>query len=74
MTTERNSVRVALEALLLLIYEWNLCPIPGTDISRSLVAVGRKFAFLIDFSMDKHRKLTSSLPRTVESDSKDLAK
>ncbi len=74
MTNECNFVCVALEALLLLIYAWNSCPVPGTDISRSLVAAGHEFAFLIDFSMDKHRELTSSLPCTVESYSKDLAK
>ena len=54
MCNERNSVRVALECLLLLLYAWNSCPVPGTDISRSLVAVGREFAFPIDFSSGKH--------------------
>ena len=33
MTNERDSIRVALEAILLLIYAWNSCPVPGTDIS-----------------------------------------
>ncbi len=41
MCNERNSNRIALEAILLLIYAWNLCPVPGTDISRSMVVVGR---------------------------------
>jgi hypothetical protein len=54
MTNERGSIRVALEANLLLIYAWNSCSIPGTDILRSLVAVGRKFAFPIDYSAGKH--------------------
>jgi hypothetical protein len=40
MTNERNSVCDALEAILLLLYAWNSYPIPGTDISRSLVAAG----------------------------------
>jgi hypothetical protein len=48
------------------------CPIPGTNISRSLVAVGREFAFPIDYSTNKHWELTSS-PSSVESYSKDLA-
>ncbi len=39
---------------------------------RSLVAVGRKFAFLIDYSSGKHWQLTSS-PATVELYSKQLA-
>jgi hypothetical protein len=54
MTNERDSVRIALEAVLLLLYAWNSCPIPGTDISRSLVAVSREFAFPIDYSTNKH--------------------
>ena len=32
MTNERDSVRVALELLLLLLYAWNSCPVPGTEI------------------------------------------
>jgi hypothetical protein len=72
MCNERDTVRVALESLLLLLYAWNSCPVPGTDISRSLVAVGREFAFPIDFSTGKHWQLTSS-PATVESYSKQLA-
>jgi hypothetical protein len=72
MTNERRTVPVALESLLLLVYAWNSCPVPGTDISRSLVAVGREFAFPIDYLSSKHWELTSS-PATVESYSKDLA-
>jgi hypothetical protein len=72
MTNERGTVRVALESLLLLLYAWNSCPVPGMDISRSLVAVGREFAFPIYYSSSKHWELTSS-PATVESYSKDLA-
>ncbi len=72
MCNERDTVRVALESLVLLLYAWNSCPIPGTNISRSLVAVGRKFAFPIDYSSGKHWQLTS-LPDTVDTDSKQLA-
>jgi hypothetical protein len=72
MTNEQESIQVALEAILLLIYAWNSCPIPRTDISHSLVAVGRKFAFPIDYSSRKHWELVSS-PRTVRTYSKDLA-
>ena len=70
MCNERDSVRVALEAILLLLYAWNSCPVPGTDISRSLVAVGREFTFPIDFSSGKHWELTSS-PSTVVSYSRE---
>jgi hypothetical protein len=72
MCNKRDTVRVALESLLLLLYAWNSCPMPGTNISCSLVAVGRKFAFLIDYFTGKHWQLMSS-PATVESYSKQLA-
>jgi hypothetical protein len=64
MCNERGSVRVALEAILLLLYTWNSCLVPGTDISCSLVAVGREFAFPIDFSTNNYWEL-ASLPSTV---------
>jgi hypothetical protein len=57
---------MALEALLLLLYAWKSCHVPGTDISCSLVAIGCKFAFLIEFSTGMHQELTSS-PTTVNS-------
>jgi hypothetical protein len=66
MINERDSVRVALEAILLLLYAWNSFPFPGTDISQSLVAVGHEFAFPIDYSTNKHWELTSS-PLSMES-------
>jgi hypothetical protein len=73
MTNERDSVRVAMEAILLLLYAWNSAPIPGTDLSRCFVALGREFQFPIDFSANKHFELTSS-PSTISSYSRDLAK
>ena len=72
MCNECDSIRVALEAILLLLYAWNSCPVPGTDISRSLVAVSREFAFPINFSSGKHWELTSSAI-TVVLYSKELA-
>ncbi len=72
MCNERDTVCIALKCLLLQLYAWNSCPAPGTDISRSLVAVGCEFAVPIDFSSGKHWQLTSS-PATVESYSNDLA-
>jgi hypothetical protein len=72
MCNEQDLVRVALEAILLLLCAWNSCPIPGTDISRSLVAVGWEFAFPIDFSNGKHWELTLSAS-TVVTYLKDLA-
>jgi hypothetical protein len=65
MCNEWDSVWVALGAILLLLYVWNSCPVPGTDISRSLLAVGRKFVFPIDFSSGKHWEQTSSASTVV---------
>lgn len=45
----------------------------GMDISRSMVAVGREFAFPINFSKNAHITLTTSSPKSVTSYSKDLA-
>ncbi len=72
MTNERDSIHVALEAILLLLYAWHSCSIPSTDISQSLVAVGCEFAFPINYFTNKHWELTSS-PISVESYPKDLA-
>jgi hypothetical protein len=72
MCNERDSVWVALKAILLLLYAWNSCPVPGADIARNLAAVGREFAFPIDFLSGKHCELTSSAS-TVVSYLKDLA-
>jgi hypothetical protein len=71
MTNERDSVRVAMEAILLLLYAWNSSPIPGTDLSRCFVALGREFQFPIDFSANKHFELTST-PPTIASYSREL--
>jgi hypothetical protein len=72
MCNERDLVRIANEAILLLLYAWNLCPIPGTDISCSLIAIGRKFAFPINYFSGKHWELTSS-PSTAITYSKEHA-
>jgi hypothetical protein len=45
MTNKRDSTRIALKGILLLIYAWNSCPVPGTNISRSLVAAHSQLTF-----------------------------
>jgi hypothetical protein len=72
MCNKRDSNTVTLEAILILIYAWNSCPDPGTNISRCLIAVRQEYAFPIDFSVGKHAELYSA-PGTVMSYSKDLA-
>ncbi|KAL3786998.1 hypothetical protein HJC23_005509 [Cyclotella cryptica] len=71
-TNERGLIRTADEAILLLLYAWNSAPIAGTDLSRSLVAVGREFRFPIDISATKHLELVST-PAAVKSYAKDQA-
>ncbi len=61
MTNKRNSVRIAHEAILLVLYVWNSCPILGAIISHSLAAVGCKFAFPINYLTNKHWELTFPL-------------
>jgi hypothetical protein len=72
MMNEQDSNLIALEAILLLIYAWNSCPVTGTDISRCMVAIRQEFSFPIDFSTSKHTELYST-PGTVESYSRQLA-
>ncbi len=43
MTNECNSVQVAMEAILLLLYAWNSAPIPGTNIFCHFVALDHEF-------------------------------
>ncbi len=61
-----------MEAILLLLYAWNSAPIPGTDISRCFVALGREFQFPINFSANKHLERIST-PASATSYSRDLA-
>ena len=52
-TNERSSNRTYVEGALLAAYAWNSAPVSGTDISRSLLVMGREFNFPIDFSTDE---------------------
>jgi hypothetical protein len=66
MNNKRSSVRIAMEAILFLLYAWNSSPILGTDLSRCFVALGQEFQFPINFSANKHWELTST-PVTIKS-------
>jgi hypothetical protein len=46
---DRYSNRVFVEGSETLAYDWNSCPVLGTDLSRSLLVTGREFKFPIDF-------------------------
>ncbi len=72
MSNKRGSVRIATEAILLLLYAWNSAPILGTNFSHCFVALGQGFQFPIDFSANKHCELTST-PATIKSYARELA-
>jgi hypothetical protein len=72
LTNERDSVRIALEAILLSLYAWNSAPVIGTDMSRSLLVTGRAFSFPVDFSAARHLDLVST-PNDVENYARDQA-
>jgi hypothetical protein len=50
---DRETNRVFIEGAQTLTYAWNSCPVLGTDLSRSLLTVGREFHFPIDFEADR---------------------
>ncbi len=72
MANKQGTVRIAMEAILLLLYAWNSAPIPGTNLSRCFVALGQEFQFPIDFSTNKHWELTST-PTLIQSYAGNLA-
>jgi hypothetical protein len=72
MTNQCDSIRVAMEAILLLLYAWDSAPIPGTDLLCCFVTLGREFQFPNNFSANKNFKLTST-PIAVASYSRELA-
>ena len=51
---DQGSTMIGCKTILLLIYAWNSAPVMGTDLSRSLLTVGREFRFPIDISTNKH--------------------
>jgi hypothetical protein len=51
---DRGTNRVFVEGAMTLCYAWNSCPVTTTDLSRSLLTVGREFQFPIDFTSRYH--------------------
>ena len=54
----RGTIRSFREGILLTVYAWNSAPVVGTDLSRSLLTVGREFHFPIDFANNSHISYT----------------
>jgi hypothetical protein len=50
---DQDSNRVFVEGAQTLTYAWNSCPVIGTDLSQSLLTVGREFHFPIDFETNR---------------------
>ena len=72
MANKQGTIRIAMEAILLLPYAWNSAPISGTNLSRCFVALGQEFQLPIDFSTNKHWELTST-PALIQSYVRGLA-
>ena len=66
LCTERSTTRSYVEAAQLLTYAWNSAPMAETDISRSLVAVGREFSFPIDFIDQPRPNLEISVAKKLQ--------
>jgi hypothetical protein len=62
---ERDSIRVAAKGLQLCKYAWNLAPVVGTDISRSLIWVGWEFKFPIEYTANPHVNLPFESSSTI---------
>ena len=58
--SDRNSTRVFIEGSQMAIYAWISAPVIGTNLSCSLVAVGREFHFPIDFENRRHISFSSN--------------
>ena len=57
---DRDTNSVFVEGAETLTYAWNSCPVLGTDLSRSLLTVGREFHFPIDFVARRQISFSSS--------------
>ena len=55
----RGSLHQYPQSVLFALYAWNAGPVYGTDIDRSLVAIGRELPFPIDLSPSRLREGTS---------------
>ena len=63
---KRGMNKASQEGVLMSLYPWNSVPVPGSDISRSLIVVDQEFQFPIDLSARKPSVLTL-LPGQVKS-------
>ena len=59
-TQEQGTHTISQEVILLLIYAWNSCSVPLTDVSCAIIVTGRDFSFSIDFSHEKAVQLTGT--------------
>ena len=55
-----------MQGVLFALYNWNVGPVDRTDISQSLVAIGREFPFTIDLSPARSRGGTSEGQKAMD--------
>ena len=61
---ECSTTKFSQEGILMSLYAWSSAPVVGTDISCSMLVVGRYFKFPTDYSIESHHMLTSN-PKKV---------
>jgi hypothetical protein len=65
-TSDTGSLFRWKQGVLFALYAWNASPIDGTDISRSLVAIGREFPFPIDIEGAVHNNADRQRQSSLE--------
>ena len=58
-SADKGSLHQWLQGVLFALYAWNEGPVDGTDIARSVVAIGREFQFPIDLSTSRSSEVNS---------------
>jgi hypothetical protein len=61
-SSDRGTPLVWIEASMIATYAWNCSPIDGTDVIRSVPAMGREFRFPFDLTFDADSPAASPLP------------
>ena len=65
-SVDKGSLHQWLQGVLFALYAWNAGPVDGTNISQSVVAIGREFPFPIDLSPSSSRLGTSEGQQSLD--------
>ena len=72
--SDRDSKAAFVEGAYMSAYAWNSAPVVGTDIARSLVAIGREFHFPLDYSVASARSFSQSVsPKAIRTYADNMA-